>query len=87
MKNSVVNYAVPVLLFTIVSLALLLVSFSDKKEDLNPKPITLTFVDHLKAGLIEQDVYVEKKQGSGKFYRVQPSERDSYLLADVYTFR
>ncbi len=46
--------------------------------------IKLTFVDHLKAGLIEQDVYVEKVPGSGKVYRVLPTERDKYLDAPIY---
>jgi hypothetical protein len=72
---------------TIVSLGLLLVSFSNVKEDIDPNPVTLTFVDHLKAGLIEQDVYVEKKQGSGKVYRVQPTEKDIYLEKELYSAR
>lgn len=55
----------------------------------SPKPtdnvIKLTFVDHLQAGLIEQDVYVEKQPGSGKVFRVLPEEREKYLDAQVYT--
>ncbi len=87
MKNSIVSYVFQVLLVAIVSLSLILVSFSDQKEVLNPRPIKLTFIGHLKAGLIEQDVYVEKKPGTGKVYRVQPSEKDAYLEAEVFTVR
>ncbi|MDN5216597.1 hypothetical protein QQ020_31295 [Fulvivirgaceae bacterium BMA12] len=53
--------------------------------DPTKEPIQLTFVDHLKAGLIEQDVYVEKTPGSGKVFRVLPEEREKYLNAPVYT--
>lgn len=49
------------------------------------KTIELTFVDHIKAGLIEQDVFVEKVPGSGKVYRVVPQERDKYLKSPVFT--
>ena len=46
--------------------------------------IEITFVDHLKAGMIEQDVYVEKEYGSGEVYRILPEEREKYLDAEVY---
>ena len=49
------------------------------------KTIRLTFVDHLQAGLIEQDVYVERVPGSGEVFRVLPEEREKYLDAPVYT--
>ena len=45
----------------------------------------LIFVDHLKAGLIEQDVFIEKVPGSGLVYRVLPQERQQYLDAPLYT--
>lgn len=48
------------------------------------KPINLTFVDHLKAGMIEQDVFVEKVKGSGFVYRVTAEEREKYLDYEVY---
>lgn len=47
--------------------------------------IRLLFVDHLKAGFIEQDVFVEKIPGSGQVYRILPSEREKYLKYPVYT--
>lgn len=34
-----------------------------KKTSDSDKGIQLTFVDHLQAGFIEQDVFVEKRQG------------------------
>ncbi|MDX1478743.1 MAG: hypothetical protein R3301_13615 [Saprospiraceae bacterium] len=46
--------------------------------------IDIVFVDHLTAGLIEQDVFVEKEPGSGLIYRVLPGEQDKYLDAPVY---
>jgi len=49
------------------------------------QPVELSFVDHLKAGLIEQDVFVEKVPGSGLVYRILPEERDQYLDAPVYS--
>lgn len=55
--------------------------------DRNPIKIELTFVDHLKAGLIEQDVFVEKRKGSNLVYRVLPSEREQYLNAEIYTIK
>lgn len=73
----------------LISLVVLIVgllfasSFIDDSSD--PLKIELTFVDHLKAGLIEQDVFVEKKEGSGKVYRVLPAERDKYLSSKIYT--
>lgn len=48
------------------------------------KPVELTFVDHIKADLIEQDAYVEKWAGSGKVYRITPKEFDTYKDVPVY---
>ena len=47
----------------------------------------MQFVDHLKAGMIEQDVYVEKKKGSRMVSRVTKEEKDTYLNAPVYSTR
>ena len=46
--------------------------------------IEIVYVDHLTAGLIEQDVYVEKVPGTGMVYRVTPTEREKYLDFPVY---
>lgn len=48
-----------------------------------PEDIQLTFVDHLTAGLIEQDVYVET--GSEKVMRVTPENKDQYLEQLTYS--
>ena len=48
-------------------------------------PIELTFVDHLKAGMIEQDVYVEKFPGSDMVYRVMPQEREQYMDHQLFS--
>ena len=48
------------------------------------KPVELTFVDHVEAGLIEQDVYVEKTAGSGEVYRINPDEFDAYKNAPIF---
>jgi len=45
----------------------------------------LDFVDHLKAGMIEQDVYVERIKGSGKVYRVTVKQKETYINAPIYT--
>ncbi len=49
-----------------------------------PKPMELGFVDHVKAGLIEQDVYVEKAAGSGEVFRINPGEFETYKDAQVF---
>ncbi|MBE9551834.1 MAG: hypothetical protein IMF05_00080 [Proteobacteria bacterium] len=45
-------------------------------------PKELTMVDHIKAGLIEQDVFVEKEPG--KIYRISPDEFDAYKNAPIF---
>lgn len=47
--------------------------------------VELTFVDHLKAGLIEQDVFVQKNEGPKNVFRVLPEEREQYLNHTLYT--
>ncbi len=49
-----------------------------------PKPVELGFVDHVKAGMIEQDVYVEKAAGSGQVFRINPDEFEAYKDAQVF---
>lgn len=46
--------------------------------------LELTFVDHLKAGLIEQDVFIQKGEKGKQVYRVFPDEREQYLNAPLY---
>ena len=50
-------------------------------------PVELTFVDHLKAGMIEQDVFVEKFPGSGMVYRVLPQDREKYLDHSLFAVK
>lgn len=46
--------------------------------------IQLVFVDHLTAGLIEQDIFVEKEAGSNEVYRILPTEKQKYMDAPLY---
>ncbi|MEM6800023.1 MAG: hypothetical protein AAF696_01400 [Bacteroidota bacterium] len=64
-----------------LAMALTLFSFTQVASE---KPINLVFVDHLTAGLIEQDVFVEKETGSNEVYRVLPNEKEKYLDAPLY---
>jgi len=64
-----------------VAIALTLFSFTQTSSN---KPIKLVFVDHLTAGLIEQDIFVEKEAGSHEVYRVLPTEKQKYLDAPLY---
>ena len=45
----------------------------------------LQFVDHLKAGMIEQDVFVEKQKGSGKVFRVTKDNMAQFKNAKLYS--
>ncbi len=73
--------------FSILSIIALCVISSKIVAQYQPASTTieLVFVDHLKAGLIEQDVFVEKEVGSGEVYRLLPTEREKYLNAEVFT--
>jgi hypothetical protein len=42
------------------------------------------FIDHIKAGMIEQDVFVEKVPGSNEVFRVGKSEAGRFADAPVY---
>ncbi len=46
--------------------------------------VELEFVDHVKAGMIEQDVYVEKSSGEGQVYRIEAEEFDAFKNAPLY---
>ena len=46
--------------------------------------VELTFVDHLKAGLIEQDVFVLKNGCVHEVSRVFPEEREQYLDSEIF---
>ncbi len=45
--------------------------------------IEVTFVDHIKAEMIEQDVYIEKD--AGKVFRVTPTDYSEHMAAKVFT--
>ena len=47
--------------------------------------VELTFVDHLEAKMIEQDVYVEKERGSGMVSRVTVDDHAGFLDETVFT--
>ncbi len=44
----------------------------------------LTLVDHIEAGMIEQDVFVEKTKGSNQVFRVGKAEAIRYADAPIY---
>ena len=46
--------------------------------------LTIDFVDHIKAEMIEQDVYVERTAGSGKVFRVTVDDNKMYLDKPVF---
>jgi len=46
--------------------------------------IELTFVEHLEAGMTEQDVFIEQEEGSNDVYRVIPEEREKYSSNQLY---
>lgn len=77
-KRRIIQLVILVGMF--ISLSAFKLSQGEKRD-----AIELTFVDHIKAGLIEQDVYVEKKVGSGNVYRLTPKEREVYLQSEVYS--
>lgn len=54
-------------------------------EHLTDTTFTLTFVDHLKVGFIEQDVYVETTPGTEDVFRVLPNQKEKFLNSKVYT--
>lgn len=64
-----------------VAISLTLMSFTQVSSN---KVIDLVFVDHLTAGLIEQDIFVEREPGSNEVYRILPTEKDKYLDAPLY---
>ncbi len=51
------------------------------------EPVSLEFqlVDHIRAEMIEQDVYVERPAGSGEVYRVTVDDVDAFRDAPVFT--
>jgi hypothetical protein len=50
----------------------------------NGGTIALQFVNHLQAGLPEQDVFVEKVVGSSEVFRLLDTEKDLYMNAPLY---
>ena len=62
--------------------ALLLTACADQK--LTTKSTEVTFIDHLKAEMIEQDVFVEHETGSNQVYRVTLEEKERFLSQPVF---
>ena len=80
MKKSVLTLAI------LATVAVTMASFTKGGGDDNEtKVIEITFVDHLTAGFIEPDVFVEKEAGSGQVYRLNPTEKAKYMNAPVYS--
>ncbi len=51
----------------------------------NAEAIQLTFVDHIQAGMIEQDVFVRRDQDSSLGFRVTSEDYEKYLEHVVHT--
>jgi hypothetical protein len=47
--------------------------------------LEITFVDHIKAEMVEQDVFVEKTPGSGEVFRVTVDDNAKFLDQPVFT--
>lgn len=75
------------LFFIALLISCLVVNTGFRNPDPGPSNLKITFVDHLKAGLIEQDVFVEKYAGSGQVYRLFPEEREKYLNFPLFTVK
>lgn len=45
----------------------------------------LQFVNHIQAGMPEQDVFVEKAAGSGQVFRITDAEKGSFANAPIFT--
>ena len=76
MKNS---------LLKLIGTAVVALLFTLSLNAQNNETFDLVFVDHLTAGMIEQDVYVEKLEGSCEVYRVLPQDREKYLDAELFS--
>jgi hypothetical protein len=63
----------------ICAAALLLLAACAVQSGSSSRVAEVTFVDHIKAGMIEQDVYVERPLGSGQVYRVSPDDSGLYM--------
>jgi hypothetical protein len=63
--------------------AFLLGACADQR--LTTEPTEVTFIDHVKAEMIEQDVFVEREPGSNQVYRVTLEEKDKFLSQPVFT--
>lgn len=73
------------LLYVLAIFSLFLITSNISAQQVEMKMTGLGFVDHLKAGMIEQDVYVEKSSGSNMVFRVTKKERAKYLNAPLYS--
>ena len=71
-------------LLKLFGMAIVALVFTLSLNAQNNQKIELVFVDHLTAGMIEQDVFVEKLEGSCEVYRVLPQDREKYLDAEIF---
>jgi len=65
----------------VVSAALVLLGACGR---LGVEETELTLVDHIEAGMIEQDVFVEKTRGSSQVFRIGKAEAKRFAEAPVY---
>jgi hypothetical protein len=70
--------------FYILTLALFAFFGLSSNALANGGAVSLQFVNHLQAGMSEQDVFVEKVAGSGEVFRLMDAEKEDYLNAPLY---
>jgi len=47
-------------------------------------PVELDFLTHVGQGIVEQDVFIERVEGSGEVYRIAPAEVDKYADSKLF---
>ncbi len=47
-------------------------------------PVELDFLTHVGQGIVEQDVFIERVEGSGELYRIAPAEVDKYADSKLF---
>ena len=47
-------------------------------------PVELDFLTHVGQGIVEQDVFIERVEGSGELYRIAPAEVDTYADSKLF---
>ena len=71
---------------TTVILVATFVSFASVQANAQTKsnPVELEFLTHVGQGIVEQDVFIERVEGSGELYRIAPAEVDKYADSKLF---